>query len=273
MGSAVEREGMKSDPVEEANKQFPCRRLQSKIFLNAVPKCGTVLLRNIILMFVPWDQYYCPGPFVTTANLSEHVSALTSDQYKFFVGHMNHTPVTSQLLRSFKHILIIRDPHQHVLSYARWFFTKQMYEQSKLAQHIQDHNVEFDEVVGYVIRGWSFKGESHPNVNDAYLHNAVSWFGSGCKIVKYETILQHVQNIRSAESEQYFTGILRFLDIDIPPNWRDRVLCGSDPRIARNYSPNLPVAVNLRRHLLDHEKQMFSLVAPRLREILGYAGE
>ena len=121
--------------------------------------------------------------------------------------------------------------------------------------------------------GWHLQGESHPNVNEVYLHNAVSWFGSGCKVVKYEEIRRHTKGITSPESEQYFAEMLCFLDIDVPSDWRDRVLCGCDPKIALNYSPNLGVALNLRDHLLDHEKQMFSLVAPRLRETLGYSGD
>ena len=197
-------------PFVETHKQFTFQALRNRIFVNSVPKCGTMLLRNIVLMFVPWEQHY---PSFVTAATPTHLKALGSEQHNFFTGHMNHTPITSYLLKPFRHILIIRDPYAYVLSYARFFYTKQIYETTKLGKFVQDRNLPFDEVVPYIIRGWSFEGESHPSVNNIYIHNAISWFGPKCKVVKYEELRENVRNINSAESEGYFGEILEFLGI------------------------------------------------------------
>ncbi len=114
MAADQERQSPAVDPVAAANERFQCPPLQSRIFLNSVPKCGTVLLKNILLMFIPWAQHY--RWFITESKCPERLSAMKGDRYKFFVGHMNHTPVTSEILKNFKHILIIRDPYAHVLS-------------------------------------------------------------------------------------------------------------------------------------------------------------
>jgi len=258
---------MPLSPFVETHEQFTFQPLRNRIFVNAVPKCGTMLLRNIILMFVPWKQHY--SPFVTAATPT-HLKALGSEQHDFFTGHMNHTPVTSCLLKPFRHVLIIRDPYSYVLSYARFFYTKQLYETTKLGKFVQDHNLSFDEVVPYIIRGWSFEGESHPSVNNIFIHNAISWFGPECKVVKYETLRQNVDNINSAESEDYFSQLLGFLGIPLPSDWRQRVIAGANPNISGTFSANLGIDGNRRDHLSDAEKLLFSVVAPTLRAALGY---
>ena len=165
-----------ADPVAEANSQFQCAPLRSRIFLNSVPKCGTVLLKNILLMFTPWEQHY--RWFISTSKYPEHPSVVESDRYRFFVGHMNHTPDTSQILKNFKHILIIRDPYSYVLSYARWFYTEQMYGQSQLARHVQDHGVDFDDVVRYMIKGWHHYCPVKSRIESAGWGHRVSCRGS-----------------------------------------------------------------------------------------------
>ena len=60
-------------------------------------------------MFIPWEQHY--APFLTNVTYSKHREDLAAQRYKIFTGHMNHTPVAGQLLKRFRHILLIRDPY------------------------------------------------------------------------------------------------------------------------------------------------------------------
>ena len=156
------------------------------------------------------------------------------------------------------------------MSYARFFYGKHMYENTKLGKYVQDRNLSLDEVVPYIIRGWDFQGESHPSVNTQYMHNAISWFGPQCKVVKYEFLLQNIRNINSAESEDYFGALLKFLGVALPSDWRQRVITGSDPNLSITSSANLGIDGNRRDRLYDSEKILFSVVAPTLRQALGY---
>ena len=114
----------------------------------------------------------------------------------------------------------------------------------------------FDETVPYIIRGWQFGGQSHPGVNQVFVHNAISWFGSQCKVVRYEELCKGVETIASRGS--------------VPEDWKDRVLTGADPKLSATFLQNLGLRVERRTHLRDSERLLFSAVVPTLRGVLGY---
>ena len=227
-----------------------------------------MLLRNILAMFVPWKEIY--WTFITNNNLVQHQEAIQSPHYKFFTGHLDHTPETSILMRDFTLILNIRDPYGYVLSNARSFYSQPKYKDSVLARYIQDHSVSFDDVVPLMINGVCFHGEVVPNVAEVYVNKAMNWFRSAGKVVSHEELCRHIQNLSTSEAKTYFQDILDLLQIDRPRDWRQRVSSGSAPEISTTFSGNLGPDVDRRNHLLESEKALFSLVAPHLREILGY---
>ena len=49
---------LKADKLNEINTQYTHTRLEKPLFLNSVPKCGSHLMRNIMRLFVPYDQHY-----------------------------------------------------------------------------------------------------------------------------------------------------------------------------------------------------------------------
>ena len=143
-----------------------------------------MLLRNILAMFIPWQEIY--WTFITNDNLGRHQEAIQSPDYKFFTGHLVYTPETCVLMRDFRLILNIRDPYSYVLSNARFFYSQPKYKDSVLARYIQDHGVSFDDVVPLVINGSRFRGEVVPKVVDIYVDKAVNWFRTAGQVVSHE---------------------------------------------------------------------------------------
>ena len=200
------------DPVAAVHRRFTHQELPSRVFLNSVPKCGTMLLRNILAMFIPWEEIY--WTFITNNNLPQHQKAIQSPHYKFFTGHLDYTPETSILMRDFTLILNIRDPYGYVLSNARFFYSQPKYKDSLLARYIQDHGVTFDDVVPLVINGFCFHGEVVPNVVEVYVNKAMNWFRTAGKVVSYEELCRHIQNLSTSEAKTYFQDILDLLQIE-----------------------------------------------------------
>ena len=67
-----------------------------------------------------------------------------------------------------------------------------------------------------------------------------------------------------------FSQLLKFLGIPLPSDWRQRVIAGANPNISGTFSANLGIDGDRRDHLSDAEKLLFSVVAPTLRQALGY---
>jgi len=256
------------DPIKEAHTKFTHRPLNERVILNSVPKCGTMLLRNIVLMFTPWDEIHFPWPSAETFGQFEDV--IRENKFKQFAGHIPHSPEASVFMRHFRHVLLIRDPIDQVLSYARFYHADHISEASDLSRYIRDHQLNFDEVVGLVIVGLHryFTG-----VNEYFVKRAIAWFDSGCFIIKYEDLLHHVKNLHRPQAKTYFSRLLNHLNIDMPSDWRQRVAAGADRKISSTSPENVAGAINERKELSPGNQALFLATAPTLHEALGYDTE
>jgi hypothetical protein len=73
-------------------------------------------------------------------------------------------------------------------------------------------------------------------------------------------------------SEDFFRDLLRFCGVDLPADWRERVLIGSDPKQSGTARENLVgVAAEIPKELPEMQKRLVEFAAPGLRALLGYA--
>lgn len=111
-----------------------------------------------------------------------------------------------------------------------------------------------------------------PTLYEIFTHNAVSWLGTNAKVVKYEDIITHLKDIDSDKAEHYFHELLTNCGItNIPDDWKERVLVGSDRKQSGTARENLyGQKFDIPNELPEIQKQLVDYAAPGLRKILGY---
>ncbi len=254
----------KPDNLNELNKNFVQSRLEQPVFLNSVPKCGTHLLRNIIRMFVPVDQQY-HKEFIQYPVLKRHLGAFGKSHPYVSWGHLLFTDDSAIALRSVRHLVLVRDPYDWVLARARFFLSDNF--QGSM-DHLKGGSVSVEEMLNMMIFGIYNKA---PNMQEIFLHNAVSWLGTKAKILQFEELLKHVKNLDTEAAERYFAGLLNDCGIDLPGDWRERVRVGSDREQSGTARENLEgLSVEIPNELPDIQKRLVNFAAPGLRELLGY---
>ena len=114
--------------------------------------------------------------------------------------------------------------------------------------------------------------EKMPALHEIFLHNAVSWMGTKVRILRFEDLMQHLKTLDRLEAEEFFRDLLGFCSIELPADWRERVLIGSDPKQSGTARENLiGVAAEIPRELPEIQKRLVEHAAPGLRALLGYA--
>jgi hypothetical protein len=256
----------KGDNLNELNANYSQRRLAAPLFLNSVPKCGTHLVRNIMRMFVPVDQQYHQA-FIQHAILRQHQAAFSEAMPHLSWGHLLFSDDAAIVLRHVHHIVQVRDPYDWVLARARFFLSDTF--QGAL-EHLKGGNVAVDEVLNMMIFGIHGKA---PSLGEIFTHNAVSWSGTKVKFLRFEDLLHNVKNIKTAEAETFFAGLLNDCGLgELPEDWRERVRVGSDRKQSGTARENLigGGTIEVPDELPDVHKQLVNYAAPGLRKILGY---
>ena len=253
--------------INQTRAQFKSIATPHPVFLNSVPKSGTMLLRNILLMF--WDSENWILPFVEPPDF-EKVETAAREKPVLCTGHVNCTPVAVAYLRRFKKIILIRDPGAYALSYARFLLSENMRESSKISNMLIEHGLSFSELVPIVISGIMYYNEQIPSVRDQFLEKCLAWTGSNPMIVRYEDLCRAVAN--PGKSRKFFEELFSFVGISLPRDWQKRVKAGADAALSTTATENLTFAssVELRRELLPGERNLLEVVAPGLRGALGY---
>jgi hypothetical protein len=252
--------------------------------LNSVPKCGTMLLRNILTMFIPWDAIY--WDFITHRRGRFHGGDPRElpGHHRFICGHMQYSTESAQALAGYQKILLIRDPRTQVLSYANFLFGTDRYEASALGRHLQDNNRTFDDAVTAVIDGWPRGGTLsirhlwpskrtvvHGSVDQAFRQIARKWEPEAHLVVRYEDLVAHVRDLETPEARRYFETLLKCIDLELPDDWIDRVQAGADPAISSTASENVGIVPDRRKSMTPEQERHLELRAPGLRAALGYA--
>ncbi len=257
----------KADNLNELNANFAQTPLTEPVFLNSVPKCGTHLIRNIFRMFVPVAQQY-HAAFIQIPILRQHLAAFSAATPRLSWGHLLFSDDSAIALRKVHHLVLVRDPYDWVLARARFFLSDTF--QGSL-EHLKHGNVAMDEILNMMIFGIHDKV---PTLQEIYQHNACSWLGTKATLVRYEELAGHLKNLHTDAASNYFTALLRAGGIrELPADWRERVVVGSDRKQSGTARENLSgLSVDIPDELPAAQKRLVEFAAPGLRQILGYAG-
>lgn len=255
----------KPDNLDEIGLQFERASLATPVYLNSVPKAGTHLIRNILRMFVAPEQHW-RREYIQHAILRQYgPEAFSAARPMISWGHMLFSDESAIALRDVRHIVLVRDPYDWVLARARFYLSDEF--QGNL-NHIKGGAASAEDVVMMMILGAHGKV---PDLKDIFALNAVAWMGSSAVIVRYEDIVESLNDLESRRSEAFFRQLLADCGLDLPTDWRERVEAGADRRESRTASENLNVTADLPSVLSDIHKRIVDFHAPGLRALLGYA--
>jgi hypothetical protein len=256
---------LKKDNLNELNKNFANRTLETPVFINSVPKCGTHLVRNIFRMFVNVEQQYHRA-FIQIPNLPQHAGAFSVNNPLLSWGHLLFSDESAIALKPVRQIVLVRDPYSWVLARAR-FFLSDTFKGS--LEHLKDGNISTEEVLNMMIFGIYQKA---PSMNEIFTHNAVSWLGTGIKLVKYEDVVKHLKAIDKPDAKVFFEDLLSVLGMSsLPDDWQQRIQIGSDREQSGTARENLAGHIAaLPDELPFEQKQLVEYAVPGLRRILGY---
>ncbi|MCC7267465.1 MAG: hypothetical protein IT546_09035 [Caulobacteraceae bacterium] len=252
------------DTLDEAGRKFERPRLTTPVFLNSVPKSGTHLIRNILRMFVAeeqhWNREYIQHPI-----LRQSLDAFSAAKPWISWGHLLFSDDAAIALRETRHIVLVRDPYDWVGARTRFYLAEEF---QGPFNHLKSGQMPVEDMMNMMILGLPGK---LPGLLDMYTFNAVAWMGTRAVMVKYEDIVEQVNDLSSARAERYFTRLLGDCGVDLPADWRERVETGADRKQSRTASENLSIAVEVPKELPEAQKRLVDFAAPGLRQVLGYA--
>lgn len=251
------------DNLDEKNADFAQVPLERHFFLNSVPKSGSHLMKNIVRMFVPVDQQYS-ADFIQYPNLKQHAHALKGEP-KLSWGHLLFGEGPAVLLRDVRHLLLVRDPYDWVLARARFFLSDNF--QANI-DHLKGGRVEIHDYLNMMIFG---AHNRFPTMQEIYHNNVVAWLGTQARIVKYEDVIHHLQNIDTPAAEHFFSELFAFGGIDLPSDWKARIAVGADRKQSGTARENLKLkGQEVPSVLPDMQKRLVDHTNPGLRALLGY---
>lgn len=259
--------GMK-DTLNDRVVDFDQAPLRQPVLLNSVPKGGTHLLRNIVRMFVPVAQHY-DRDFIQVPNMHLHLDAFNPNAPMVSAAHLLFSDQSLANIRHARHVLLVRDPYDWVIARARFFVSDEF--QQENIQHLKmDGLFSAEALLNMMIFGIHQKS---PALNDIFTHNAAAWLGVGVHLVRYEDMVEAVNDLDSRRSETFFAELLAACGIDRPDDWRERVAIGADRKQSRTARENLnlPEGLTFPSELPAMQKALVDFHAPGLRALLGYA--
>lgn len=255
----------KADNLNDVNHQFTHLPLQTPVFLNSVPKCGTHLIRNIFRMFVSVEQQY-HNAFIQIPILHQHRQAFSAAQPMLSWGHLLFSDESAIATKTAHQLVIVRDPYDWVLARARFFLSDTF--QGSL-DHLKAGGVSVEQVLNMMIFGIYQKA---PTMQEIFTHNAVAWLGTGVKLVRYEDLVHHIKYLDKGAAEDYFSELLSVCGYqELPDDWKERVRLGSDRKQSGTARENLAgLQLTFPEELPLQQRQLVDYAAPGLRRLLGY---
>jgi hypothetical protein len=190
------------------------------------------------------------------------------EKQMLFTGHVKREPRVSSLLKAHKVVLLVRDPYDYVLANARYFYSAEMADRHPLPAFLQEKGVPFNDTVTYLIAGGTYERGAVDSVQETFLRYALMWLDRADLIVRYEDIIKYIEEISTPGAMNFFSTVLSPLGLDLPYDWRARVLAGSVRDLSTTDSSDSPYR-NI-RHLTTAQRALFRAVAPELRAVLGY---
>jgi len=256
---------MRADNLNERNTEFAQAQLKTPVFLNSVPKCGTHLIRNVMRMFVPAAQQY-HATFIQHPLLRQHGPlAFDPRQPKLSWGHLLFSDDAAIMLRTARHVVMVRDPYDWVLARARFFLSENF---DGSMENLKGGRTDINDLLNLMIFGVHGKA---PMMEEIFRYNAVAWLGTTTYLIRYEEMVAHLRKLDTKDAELYFAKLFNACGIEMPADWRERVLIGSDRKQSATARENLEGAeAGLPDELPEIQKRLVNYAAPGLREVLGY---
>jgi hypothetical protein len=253
------------DTLNEATIRFAPAPIAKPIFLNALQKSGTHLLRNVLRMFVPVDQQYHKA-FVQFATLQDHLEAFSTERPMLSWGHLLYSDASAFETVNCRRLILVRDPYDWVLARARFFVSQQF---SANLNHLKDGALAVEDLLNLMIFGIHGKAGS---LVDMYQLTALAWLHTGSLMIRYEDLVRHANAPDTAEAEAYFRTLLDHCGITMPADWAERVVTGADRQQSSTSREKLSLGNAVIPDVLpEGQRQLVDIAAPGLRAFLGYA--
>lgn len=260
------------DPFAIAHRNFSHRPLTASFILNTVPKCGTVLFRNVLAMFV--DPYAIHWPFQFAEDAERAWPPQNAPVPCFFTGHVERTVRAAAALRGLPMVVVVRDPVAYVLSHATFLYSEETRRGGNWdAVFTQEHRLPFADAVSLVIAGYRRPdGTEFVNVREAFIRYALAWAASGALLVRYEDMIEAVHDPDSPSSRAWLFRMLGHLGLTPPDDWRQRLVVGSSRQFSATVRENQRhmQGITPQTLLTPAQDALLDTVAPGLRESLGY---
>lgn len=203
--------------------------------LNSLPKCGTVLFRNILMHFVGPNAMHIrtlePGDVVKFEKASD---LFPETMPSGMVAHFPLYPQTASFVRSLgphRMGVLIRHPLDNCYSLARHITARGMENWDKFSEYLINQKCDFAEVVWYCIHGYTYQGVMIESVQKRY-SNYLAWLAQGAHLVRYEDLTDAIGDLGSKRSRAYFEATLGAFGIALPEDWRARVEAASASELA-----------------------------------------
>jgi hypothetical protein len=253
------------DTLDEATARFAPDPIAAPVFINALQKSGTHLLRNVLRMFVPNEQQY-HREFIQWPNLQDNLAAFSPDRPMLSWGHLLYSDASAFETAHCRRLVLVRDPYDWVLARARFFVSEQF--QANL-DHLKGGALSIEDLLNLMIFGIHNKAGS---LADMYRLTVLGWLHTGSLMVRYEDLVRHANALDTPEAEQYFRRLLEHCRIAVPDNWAERVAAGADRRQSATAREKLALGnAVIPDELPAGQKQLVDVAAPGLRTFLGYA--
>jgi hypothetical protein len=235
----------------------------------SVPKCGTMLLRNIMYMFWPKDRWH--EPFVENWTLNEAFARARTENI-ICTGHLDFSLETCKFSRGFKRLVLIRDPAAYAISYARFMLSTQFRDHSRIGRKFRDDNVTLAETIRFAIIGLFYEDEILPNVLQQYAQKAMAWASPDSLVVRFEELQSAAVDPARAENLAYFKKMFEYLELPVPSDFIQRIEAGASRSLSSTVPENLTFDGNFtsRVTLAPEELHLLETVAPGLRRALSY---
>jgi len=256
-------------PFWQSHRRFRHGPIQNKVVLLSVPKCGTLMVRNILAHFVPEAQAHFP--FLDSLNVLKRDHPVHDSEARFYTGHVTYGVHAAVALRGARVLALVRDPVDYALSQAYFLLTAERRSAGDpLPAALHDNAFCHREVLPLVISGSRVQGKSYGALAQEFQLKAMAWVAGGASLVRYEDVKRHAASVESEDSRAFFEQLIGNFGIPLPADWADRVRAGASREISVTASERLDSAQTRQRYLTRSQFDYLQAMAPGLREALGY---
>jgi len=232
--------------------------------LNAHPKSGIHLMRNILLHFnssAVFQQLLFYDDFATAVGLKSEARL-----YWAHLPYMTFASATAGA-ENFQSILLLRHPCAVALALARAFYDVNTSRADHLAMR---QTLSFRQIVAHIISGYEFQDLSFAPLTASLTEFCTDWLGHAQFILRFEDLTERLQS-DDAALVGYLQPLLATVCEAVPSDAAARIRAGAATAISATYSRTRPWASTSLQ-----AQDVFALVprpaAAALRDVAGQLG-